>query len=580
MQGVDTHPRKNKNRIFLQVLTAAYSFGKTGIAGFASRFRSMKTTLILCFLGIVSVPSSAQIFEKQFGRRYGGSKAEIDGINAEWGFPRIINNECTVQCTVGPDTSFFFTTSTQSADYYVHGNHGESEVWIVKTRPNGDTVFTRTFGSTSRDFSFGIAALADGGCVVTGCHSESNFDFAGTGVFATGRSAFLIRVDSLGQLVYKRAYGGSNDDRLLGLTPTADGGYLLCGYSASYDGLLATALDTAGYAWVVKTDSMGVVEWNTQVAWKDTLPATRRETFFKALELPGGKGYILGGAVTLDYQTAYNNDFFLVRMDTAGQVVWKQKLGGAKGDFVTGLCLMANQEVVVTGPSGNGSTDDFRMIGIDTTGSVIWEKVLSGSFLFRLFDVKPFTKNRIIAVGYLVNLGSPTVPSTASADGWLALLDSAGNLQAQMVGGGAKADFFESCALLPNQHEVLLAGITRSDPNPWVTGSRFGTVANDIDAWLVRLKITDTMAVGTVPLVEQKQPRVYPQPCFGAFSVWAPVPVQQAVLYDSRGRVVRAYSPATLDQNLYTTAGLPPGVYSLCLRTAAPAPTWCRVVVE
>jgi hypothetical protein len=133
----------------------------------------MKKSIITLF--IFSLSSSfclSQIFNFQFGKRYGGTKVEPIGIgiqpNADFrglyygdGFP---------------DSSYVFTCNSDSKDFFLHTNKGQSDLWVVKVNENGDTLYSKNYGSTMEDIPYQTLALFDGGCLISGHSMVGNFD--------------------------------------------------------------------------------------------------------------------------------------------------------------------------------------------------------------------------------------------------------------------------------------------------------------------------------------------------------------------------------------------------------------------
>jgi len=57
---------------------------------------------------------------------------------------------------------------TTSIDGDVWGNHGGSDVWIVKLNSSGDTISTKCFGGSSNEDAYSIQQTSDGGYIVAG----------------------------------------------------------------------------------------------------------------------------------------------------------------------------------------------------------------------------------------------------------------------------------------------------------------------------------------------------------------------------------------------------------------------------
>jgi len=115
---------------------------------------------------------------------------------------------------------------------------GEDDFWIVKTDANGDSLWSRTFGGSSRDFCFAAKQTIDGGYVLAG----DSWSF-GAGDF----DVWMVKTDEFGDSLWSCTFGDELLDYSVAIDVNTDGGYLLAGGTRSYG---------AGNTdfWVVKTE--------------------------------------------------------------------------------------------------------------------------------------------------------------------------------------------------------------------------------------------------------------------------------------------------------------------------------------
>jgi hypothetical protein len=120
---------------------------------------------------------------------------------------------------------------------------GNADGWLVKTDGFGNQQWSKTYGGAGEDYPQSLTQTAGGG-----------YAFAGlTGSFGAGSSdVWLVKTDSLGNLLWNKTYGGTNDDGVWGgfLVQTSDGGYAMPAYTSSFG---AGGND----AWLIKTDAAG-----------------------------------------------------------------------------------------------------------------------------------------------------------------------------------------------------------------------------------------------------------------------------------------------------------------------------------
>ena len=116
---------------------------------------------------------------------------------------------------------------------YIFTSGSSDDVWIVKLDLDGDIEWQRTYGGSSIDKAYSIQQTSDGGYIVAGetwSLGANPYDF------------WILKLDSNGDIIWQRAYGGSGIERAYSIQQTSDGGYIVAG-------------ETASDLWVLKLDS-------------------------------------------------------------------------------------------------------------------------------------------------------------------------------------------------------------------------------------------------------------------------------------------------------------------------------------
>ena len=99
--------------------------------------------------------------------------------------------------------------------------NGNDDVYLIRTNDNGDTLWTKTFGTDSSDQGYCVQSLADSTFIIAG--------YAGHGVNGS-EDGYIIKTDSLGNSLWTRLYDiDSLNDRLNYVIPTYDNGYMFTG---------------------------------------------------------------------------------------------------------------------------------------------------------------------------------------------------------------------------------------------------------------------------------------------------------------------------------------------------------------
>lgn len=192
-------------------------------------------------------------------------------------------------------------------------------------------------------------------------------------------STFIVSVaDSSGTApttMWTRTYGKPPPafNEAYSVVQTSDGGYALAGTAGATGSPYA---DMFGDFWLVKTDSTGNMLWNR--TYGVAYGGARKDVAYSVVQTSDG-GYALAGYTNL-FGTE-NSDFWLVKTDSSGNAQWNKTYGGT--DFDGSNC------VIQTGDGGYalaGSTnsygaggDDFWLVKTDSTGTAQWNKTYGGT---------------------------------------------------------------------------------------------------------------------------------------------------------------------------------------------------------
>jgi len=194
----------------------------------------------------------------------------------------------------------FSVAQTSDSGYIISGmtdsyGAGSSDVYLIKTDTNGDTLWTRTYGGTYWDMGESVAQTSDSGYIIAG----KTLSYG-----AGHEDVYLIKTDFLGDTLWTRTYGGTLWDAGNSVGQTFDGGYIVTGYTYSY------GVDS-GDVYLIKTDANG------DTIWTRTYGGTSSDGGYSVVQTSDG-GYIISGW-TNSYG-AGSDDVYLIKTDANGLV--------------------------------------------------------------------------------------------------------------------------------------------------------------------------------------------------------------------------------------------------------------------
>ena len=101
---------------------------------------------------------------------------------------------------------------------------GGSHIYLLKTNAHGDTVWAKTYGDTGYSEGLSVQQTADGGYIIVG--STHSLD--------VGRcDVYLVKTDPNGDTLWTRTYGGDGWDYGYSVQQTSDGRYIVAGCTGS-----------------------------------------------------------------------------------------------------------------------------------------------------------------------------------------------------------------------------------------------------------------------------------------------------------------------------------------------------------
>ena len=234
------------------------------------------------------------------------------------------------------------------------------DVVLVKTDSEGNPLWTRTFGGSLMDDGACVRRTDGGGYIVAG--QTRSFG-------AGGFDVLLVKTDSLGYVEWRRTFGGLYDDTAYSVEQTADGGYIVGGYTRSLSG--------GGFAdvYLIKTDPNGVAEWER------TYGGDQEDLGFSAQQTSDG-GYVIAGWTCS--QGAGPDDAYLIKTGPSGELIWDEPFGGSGSDVAYSVIVSGEgreEEYVLAGctDSFGGGDDDIYLIRANAEGILVWSWFFGGT---------------------------------------------------------------------------------------------------------------------------------------------------------------------------------------------------------
>ncbi len=288
----------------------------------------------------------------------------------------------------GEGNDVAYSVMRASDGYYVAVGYTESfgnggtDVYILKLEADGDTLWTRTYGSNSDDGAFSIIETSDG-----------NYLIAGYTRSAGGENVYLLKITPDGDTLWTKNFGNpDNYEEARQVIETTNGDYLIVGRSYS-------PVDENWNLYYARTDANGDTLWTGLLGGEDD---------------DGGYGIIETedqDLVLLGFTSSIGNggsDLYAVRIDADGVPQWSKTLGGPENEIGYAISQAICEGYVIAGVTssyGSGGKDAY-LLRINYFGDSIWAETYGGTQDDGIYSVTMTSYPGYIAAGYTESMGA------------------------------------------------------------------------------------------------------------------------------------------------------------------------------
>ena len=500
---------------------------------------------------------------------------------------------------------------------------GTDDVFILKLNSSGSFQWARAVGGTNVDTGYSITTDAFGNVIVTGSFNQTTDFDPGIPVFnlvsAGGNDVFVLKLNSSGNFVWAKSFGGTSEDEGRSVCVDPSGNVITCGFfevSVDFDpGPGTYSLTSNGVldAFISKLDPSGTLIWanNTGAGGNDAAYGVTTDAsgniystgyFSNTVDFdPGISSYTI--------TSAGQYDVFIDRFDASGNFIWAKSLGGTGDEVAYGIALGGTTTVHTCGnfqnncdfdPNvgilnliSNGTEDLFVHKMCQTplnAGSILGiTSICSGSS--SVYSISPVSGATSyswnIPAGWSGSSSTFSINSTCGNSGifTVSAVNSCGSSSAQTLSVTVKA----LPTLSISGSNTLCLGssvsltVSGASTYSWSHGATVAIVALN-PTITTSYTVTGTSsvtgcsnsAITTLSIVtctgilnlenDQNTIQIYPNPTNGELSLALPFSNGEIDIYDMNGRSVRSEKITTEKVEL-KLKDLPSGIYLIKIKS-------------
>lgn len=478
-----------------------------------------------------------------------------------------------------PDYGFILAGSSLSkktGNKTDEGN-GDLDYFIWKMDEKGDLDWQKSFGGSGADLLQSIRLTHDAGFILAGT-SDSQKTLQKKDSCKGREDFWIIKLNAKGAEQWQRTIGGSGQELLQSIAPTADGGYIIGGSSSSRkSGKLKNGIEDPfgkkedGYGnldyYIVKLDSDGKIEW------QKTYGGQYADELRSIVPTRDG-GYLLGGSSNSpesgnkSEKNYGQSDYWVLKLDTKGEVEWQKAYGGEGNDQLQAVLQSKDGNYLLAGSSSSGTTgnknasngkgSDFWLLKIDASGEILWQKTYDIGKADLLTSIEENRDGSLLLGGYARSeVSGAKKKDREGINDYIAIkTDEKGEEQWTQSVGSSGEDILRK-AIETRDGGYLLAGTSMGAPSR----DRYSGQGRN-DFWVVKLKDKKKKE-------EKKNPiEAYPNPTLHYSNVIVGYEFEKgtATVYDLSGRQLQHFDihDRTVPVDL---GGMPEGIYIVEIRT-------------
>jgi hypothetical protein len=407
-------------------------------------------------------------------------------------------------------------------------SNGAKDAYIAKINSSGDYEWAVSFGSTSNDIAYDVAADVSGNVYCTGEFTGTvNFNPNGTAANLTaftGYNAFVIKYNSSGQFQWVKKFGGVSSGYETGRTITVDnaGNVISCGlfygtvdfdpgagvadlsFAGSYGSYISKLNSNGDYVWAKGFNGSYTTPTEMKVDNNDNLYCVGY--FYSSVDFdPGAGNYTLIGQYY---------DTYITKLNAQGNFVWAKQFSTTYNCVTSEISIDEQGNVYAAG--GFDGTTDFNpdlvatetiinttytyrafLVKLNSNGLFQWVKQLSPNSSSRAYGLKMDNEGNMYIAGTFRGTSDfnpdaigefpMTSVNTSYDDVFITKLSSNGDFISAQSFGGDNTDLINGMMMNPNNGMFILTGSFNGtcDFDPSSNSSSL-TSAGSADAYIAR----------------------------------------------------------------------------------------------
>lgn len=280
-------------------------------------------------------------------------------------FKKSIPGGIGTEIALTPEEDFVIVGSKETDDI------NRPDVWVVKVNQNGDTLWTKTYGSSEEDKAFGVDVFPNNDIVVVGYTDVND---------TASPDLWILKLNPDGDTLWTKIIGNEKRDYGNSVKVLQDNTIAIIGRNE---------VDNEYTNWVLKLDTNGTELWSKGFG-------AGNNAWGRSIMEDGDNNLLITGQTTKDYEVL----LYIAKIDPNGDLIWEQTSKDTSS-FV--WCL--GESVVQTEDNGylvsGMSRNNIYNVKFDYNGNKEWEKTYDDEEAI-IFSSGLTSDNAVVVVGHTI----------------------------------------------------------------------------------------------------------------------------------------------------------------------------------
>lgn len=237
-----------------------------------------------------------------------------------------------------------------------------------------------------------------------------------------------------------------------------------------------------------------------EITWAKTFGGSEDDVAIAVIEAKDNSYMVLGTTSSIDGdvtdKTTVENDFWLIKMDSEGHIIWSKTYGGSDDDIAQSLIQTSDGGYAIAGYSRSSDGDasnnegfhDQWLLKLDAQGNLQWENSFGFAGHDHAYDLLQTADGGFLLSGFMDvtasggegNYGKSAGALHGVGEFWAVKTDASGNMQWSRYFGGTNNDRSYS-VVQANDGGFILTGFAES------TDFNISNSKGSYDFWVIKI---------------------------------------------------------------------------------------------